>query len=71
MLMHDIRLATMFHANVPPCRVPGCLIIGPTPCARTMHQMKNVMPAIGTTIALSVNRWRLCVGREFEQFTPR
>ena len=56
LLMHDIKLATMFQANAPPCRVPGCLMMGPTPCARTMHQTKNVMPAIGTTMALSVKR---------------
>ena len=34
-------------------------MIGPTPCALTMVQMKNVMPAIGTTMALAVNRCRL------------
>lgn len=34
-------------------------MIGPTPLALTMDQMKNAMPAMGTTIALAVKRWRL------------
>ena len=71
LLMHDMMLETIAQPKAEPCSVPGWRMMGPTPCALTMHQMKNVMPAIGTTIALSVNRWRLCVGREFEQFTPR
>lgn len=34
-------------------------MIGPTPLAFTIHQMKNVIPAVGATIALSVKRCRL------------
>ena len=47
--------------------------MGPTPFAFTMHQMKKVMPAVGATIALSVNRWRILwmgnqiAGREMSQ----
>lgn len=34
-------------------------MIGPTPLAFTMLQIKKVIPAIGTTMALAVNRCRL------------
>ena len=48
-------------------------MIGPTPWAFTMHQMKNVMPAIGATIAFSVKKCRILwmgnqmAGREMSQ----
>ena len=32
--------------------------MGPTPWALTMHQIKNVMPAMGTTTAFRVKRCR-------------
>lgn len=59
LLMHDIRLATIVHPSSDPCTVAGRDTIGPTPFAFTMHHMKNVMPAMGVTIAFSVNKWRL------------
>ena len=59
MLMQDIRLATIFHPKVLPWMVLGWCMIGPTPCALTMHQMKKVIPAMGTTTALTVNKCRL------------
>lgn len=59
MLMQDMILETMAQLRSDPPRVAGWWMIGPTPCALTIHQMKNVMPAMGTTIALSVNRCRL------------
>jgi hypothetical protein len=33
--------------------------MGPTPFALTMDQTKNAIPAMGTTIAFAVNKWRL------------
>ena len=60
LLMHDMRLATIFQPRTLPWIVEGWWTMGPAPCALMMHQMKNVIPAIGVTIALTVNRWRLC-----------
>lgn len=37
-------------------------MMGPTPCALTIAQMKKAIPAIGTTNAFAVNRWRLVRG---------
>ena len=59
LLMHDIKLDTIAQENSGPWIVAGCLTMGPTPCALTMHQTKKVMPATGATMALSVKRWRL------------
>lgn len=59
LLMHDMRLATMFQPSTLPCTVLGCRTMGPTPCALTMHHTKKVMPAMGTTTAFTVKRWRL------------
>jgi len=48
-------------------------MIGPTPLALTIHQMKKVMPAVGATIAFTVNRCRILwignqiAGREMSQ----
>lgn len=33
--------------------------MGPMPLARTMAQMKNAMPAVGTTKAFTEKRWRI------------
>ena len=61
LLIHDMMLETMAQPKAEPCSVPGWRMMGPTPCALTMHQMKNVIPAIGTMMALTVNRWRLSI----------
>lgn len=58
LLTHDIKLATMAQPRDEPWIFEGCRTMGPTPCALTMHQMKNVMPAIGTIMALTVKRCR-------------
>jgi len=59
LLIQDIKLATIPHPSSDPCRLPGCAMIGPTPWALTMHQMKKMIPAMGVTIALAVNKCRL------------
>ena len=59
LLMHDMRLTTIAHPNSEPCTVAGCDMMGPTPFALTMHQIKKMTPAAGATMALSVKRWRL------------
>lgn len=59
LLIQDMMLETMAQLRSDPPSVAGWWMIGPTPWALTMHQMKNVMPAMGTTIALRVNKWRL------------
>ena len=59
LLMQDMMLETIPQPSIGPRKVAGWWTIGPTPWAFTMHQMKNVIPAIGTTIAFSVNRCRL------------
>jgi hypothetical protein len=59
LLMQDMRLETMAHERSLPWRVEGCRMMGPTPLAFTMHQIKNVIPAVGATIDLTVKRWRL------------
>lgn len=56
LLIHEVRLATIIHANSLPCNFAGWWMMGPTPWALTMLQMKNVIPAMGTTIALAVKR---------------
>lgn len=56
LLMQDMRLDTMFQPRTLPCTVEGCLIMGPTPWALTIHHMKNVIPAAGTTAAFTVKR---------------
>ena len=59
LLMHDMRLITIAHPNSEPCTVAGWEMMGPTPFALTIHQIKKMMPAAGATMALSVKRWRL------------
>ena len=59
LLMHDMILDTMPQLRSEPCSVAGWWMIGPTPFALTMHQMKKVIPAIGATMAFAVKRWRL------------
>jgi hypothetical protein len=59
LLMQDMRLETIAHPSSLPCSVDGWRMTGPTPLAFTMHQMKNVIPAVGATIDLTVKRWRL------------
>lgn len=59
LLMQDIRLVIIAQLRSLPCNVEGWWIIGPTPLARTMHQAKNVIPAVGATIALRAKRRRL------------
>ena len=61
LLMQDMTLETIPQPRSDPCKVAGWWMIGPTPCAFTIHQMKKVMPAIGTTTAFSVKRCRLGV----------
>ena len=61
----DMIPITIPHANLDPEASAGCFTIGPIPCALTMAQMKNVMPAMGTTKALTVNKCRiLCTGNQ-------
>lgn len=73
LLIQLIRLLTMAHPSSLPCTVDGWWMMGPTPLAFTMHQMKKVMPAVGATIAFRVNRWRILwignqiAGREMSQ----
>jgi hypothetical protein len=57
--MQDMREMTIVQPRSEPDRVEGCLTIGPTPLALAMDQMKKVIPAMGTQIALAVKRWRL------------
>jgi hypothetical protein len=59
LLTHDIRLTSMLQLRSEPCRVDGWEMMGPTPLAFTMHQMKKTKPAVGVTINFKVNRWRL------------
>ena len=54
--MELIIPVTIPQASVEPCDVFPCLTIGPRPLALTTAQMKNAIPAIGTTIALAVNK---------------
>lgn len=58
-LMHDVMLATIAHPRGEPWTVAGWWTIGPTPRALMIHQIKKVIPAIGTMIALTVNKCRL------------
>jgi len=59
LLMQDMRLETIAQPSSLPCTVAGWRMIGPTPFALMMHQMKNVIPAVGATMALRVKRWRI------------
>jgi hypothetical protein len=55
LLMQDIRLAITAQVRSPPWDVEGSgwRTMEPTPLARTMHQIKNVIPAMGAkTMAL-------------------
>ncbi len=61
LLIQDIRLDTIAQLRSLPCNAEGWWMIGPTPLARTMHQTKNVIPAVGATTALRVKRCRLNV----------
>ena len=58
LLTHDIRFATIAQPREEPWTFDGCRTMGPTPWALTIHQMKNVMPAMGTTTAFRVKRCR-------------
>lgn len=44
------------HAKALPCNAPRCLTMGPKPSARTTAQMKNAIPATGTTAAFTVKK---------------
>ena len=56
--MQVIILAIICHTSFEPWRVPGCRTMGPSPSAFTIHHTKKTTPAMGTTIALTVNRCR-------------
>ena len=56
LLMQLMSEVTIAHAKSEPWSALGWWMMGPTPLAFTMDQMKNVMPAIGTTMALAVKR---------------
>lgn len=45
----DIMPVTIPQASLEPFAVFGCLTIGPIPLALTKAQMKNAIPAVGTT----------------------
>ena len=62
LLIQFIKLTTIAQLISLPCMRAGWWMIGPTPLAFTMDQMKNAIPAMGTKIALAVNRWRLKKG---------
>lgn len=57
--MDDMMPVTIPQASFDPWAVFGCLTIGPIPFARTTAQMKKATPAIGTTMALAVNKCRI------------
>jgi hypothetical protein len=59
LLMEDMRPMTMAQDSSEPWMVDGWRMIGPAPPALTRHQIKNVMPAVGATMAFTVNRCRL------------
>jgi hypothetical protein len=59
LLMHDIKELIIAHPSSEPSIVEGWWIMGPTPLALMMHQMKKVIPAVGATIAFRVKRCRL------------
>jgi hypothetical protein len=61
--MQDMRETTIVQPRSEPDRREGWLTMGPTPLAFTIAQMKKVIPAMGTQIALAVKRWRLVNGR--------
>ena len=50
---------TIPQASAEPWAVFFSLTIGPRPLARTMAQMKKLMPQMGTTKDLKVKRWRI------------
>ena len=58
--MHDMRLTTISQPSSEPWTVLGREMIGPTPLAFTIHQIKKVMPATGATTDFRVKRCRLC-----------
>src|SRR5690242_1574131 len=55
----DMVPRTMSQPSSEPDLVPGWCTIGPIPLARTMAQMKKAIPAVGTTYAFTVNKWRI------------
>lgn len=59
LLMQDMMLDTIAHPSSDPWIVDGWWMMGPTPFAFTIHQMKKVTPAIGVTMAFTVNKCRL------------
>lgn len=69
--MADMMPRTMSQPSSEPRTVPDCLTMGPSPFARTIAQMKNAMPAVGTKYALTVNRCRiLCTGGQMKGRLP-
>jgi hypothetical protein len=48
--MHDITAFTNAQPIADPWTVEGWEMMGPRPCARTIHQMKNPIPAMGATM---------------------
>lgn len=57
--MEDMMPVAIAQANLEPWEVFGWCTIEPMPFALTRAQMKNVIPAVGTTNALTVNRCRI------------
>lgn len=57
--MADIIPVTTPQASLEPVAVFPCLTIGPIPLALTSAQMKNEIPAVGTTYAFTVKRCRI------------
>lgn len=63
--MADMMPITIPQTSLEPEALAGCWMMGPSPWALTTAQMKNAMPAVGTTYALTVNRCRiLCTGNQ-------
>jgi hypothetical protein len=55
----DMIPLTIAQAISDPCEVLPLCTMGPIPFARTIAQMKNATPAVGTTYAFTVNKWRI------------
>lgn len=56
LLMHIPILLIMAHASSEPWIVAGCLTIGPTPFALTIHQIIKMRQAMGAMIVLNVKK---------------
>jgi hypothetical protein len=57
--MADMIPVMIPQASLEPCEVLLWCTIGPMPLALTRAQMKKAIPAVGTTYALTVKRWRI------------